>query len=159
MSYTKTLFHIVIRPYRNESVIEEEYERELYGYILGFCRNKNVKLIRVGGMPDHVHLLVALPATMPLAKFVQELKVSTSKWLKENRHFPKFKRWSKEYAGFSCSYWDRTVIANYIKRQKSHHRHVSFRDEHRGFLAQNGVIIDERYFFADENVPSPRDDA
>jgi REP element-mobilizing transposase RayT len=149
MSYTKTLYHIVLRPYRSESVIDEKYERELYGYIWGFCKSKKATLIRVGGMPDHVHLLVALPATIALAKFVQELKVSTSKWLKSNIHFPKFVCWSKEYAGFTCSYWDRTTIANYIRRQKMHHQHVTFRDEHREFLAQNGVVVDDRFFMTD----------
>ena len=114
MSYTQTFYHIVLRTHRSIPAIAEEYERELYSYMLGFINNIGGRLYRIGGMPDHVHLFVSLPATLAMSKFVQELKVSTSKWLKANPHFPIFDGWSKEYAGFSYSLRDRDKIVGYI---------------------------------------------
>ena len=149
MSYTQTFYHIVLRTHRNIPAIVEEHERELYSYMHGFIQNKGCHLYRIGGMPEHVHLFVSLPATLAMSKFVQELKVSSSKWLKANPHFPLFDGWTKEYAGFSKSYYEKDKIVRYIARQKQHHRRVKFKDEYRQWLTDNGVEFKEEYFFTD----------
>lgn len=149
MSYTQTSYHIVLRTHRSIPAIVEDCERELYSYVLGFINNKGGHLYRIGGMPDHVHLFVSLPATLSMSKFVQELKIVTSKWLKTNPHFPLFDRWSKEYAGFSYNLRDKNMIVGYIAKQKEHHRRVSFAEEYRQFLIENAVEIKEEYFLSD----------
>ena len=149
MSYTQTYYHIVLRTHCSVPAIVEEHERELYSYILGFTKNKGGHLYRIGSMPDHVHLFVSLPATLAMSKFVQELKVSTSKWLKANPHFPLFSGWTKEYAGFSKSLRDKATVVRYIARQKEHHHSVTFEEEYRKFLTENGVKIKEEYFLKD----------
>ena len=72
MSYTQTLYHIVLRTHRSEKTIVIEKERDFYTYALGFINNVGGKLFRIGGMPDHVHILVSLPATLAMSKFVQD---------------------------------------------------------------------------------------
>ena len=134
MSYTQTFYHIILRTHCSIPAIAEEHERELYSYMLGFINNVGGRLYRVGCMPDHVHLFVSLPATLAMSKFVQEIKVSTSKWLKANPHFPLFDGWSKEYAGFSYSLRDKDMIVGYIAKQKEHHRSKAFPKEYREFL-------------------------
>ena len=57
-----------------------------------------------------------------LYRYVGDLKISTSKWLKANPNFWLFDGWSKEYAGFSYAFRDKDLIVNYIMRQKEHHR-------------------------------------
>ena len=110
MSYTQTFYHIVLRTHRSVPAIVEEHERELYSYMHGFIQNKGCHLYRIGGMPEHVHLFVSLPATLAMSKFVQELKVSSSKWLKASPLFPLFDGWTKEYAGFSKSYYEKDNV-------------------------------------------------
>lgn len=149
MSYTSTMYHVVLRTHCSEPSIPEEHERELYAYMMGIVNNYNGKLYRIGGMPDHVHLFVSLPATLALASFVKELKVSSSKWMKSNPNFPKFTGWSQEYAGFSYSIQDKDMIVNYISRQKEHHKHESFTDEYRRFIEEGGEKISEEYFLKD----------
>lgn len=149
MSYTKLLYHIVICTKKRIPSISLEYDRELYAFILTMCNNRNVVLYRIGGMPDHIHLLVGLPSTLTVAKFVQEIKAVTSTWLKANPHFPLFTYWSKEYAAFSYSAKDKGMIINYIKNQKKHHINQTFIDEYRRFLMDNDIKIDERYFLID----------
>lgn len=146
MSYTQTLYHIVLRTHRSENTISSDHERELYSYVLGFINNIGGHLYRIGGMPDHVHILVSLPPTLAMSKFVQDLKVATSKWMKANPNFPLFNGWTKEYAGFTYSMRDCRMIAGYIARQKEHHKTISFAEEYRAFLVENGITIREDYF-------------
>lgn len=149
MSYTRFLYHIVIRTKYSKPTINEESERDFYAYAYGYIRNMNAQLFRIGGMPEHIHLLISLPATMSVAHFVQHFKTSTSKWLKRNSKFPLFIGWSHEYAAFSYASNDKDKIINYIKNQKQHHKRQKFSEEYRKFLKDNGIVIDERYYLAD----------
>ena len=101
-------------------------------------------------MPDHVHMFVSLPSTLPLAEFVQRVKTDSSKLMKANPNFPNFRGWGREYAGFSYSLRDKDMIVDYIMRQKEHHRRMTFAEEYRAFLEENGMMVDERYFLNDE---------
>jgi Transposase and inactivated derivatives len=149
MSYTQLYYHIVIRTHCSHPTIKEEYERELYNFIYSMCKNRDVELLRIGGMPDHLHLFVALPSLLPVGRFVQVIKSVTSVWMKENPHFPDFDRWSKEYAAFTYSTRDKNMIINYIRNQKKHHKKVAFREEYRQFLLDNKVEIQEQFFLLD----------
>lgn len=149
MSYTTSYYHIVFRTYRSEPTISIEHERELYAYLFGIARNLHCQTYRIGGMPDHIHLLVSLTPSISLSSFVQRIKTDSSKWLKANPNFPKFRGWGREYAGFSYSIRDKEMIVGYIMRQKEHHRRVSFGEEYRDFLLENNMTIDERYFLND----------
>lgn len=150
MSYTTSYYHIVFRTYQSEKTIPEEHERELYAYIYGIAKNLRCQTYRIGGMPDHIHLFVSLPPTLPLASFVQRVKTDSSKWMKANAHFPDFRGWGHEYAGFSYNLRDRDKIVNYIIRQKEHHQQLSFEEEYKSFVENNGITIDERYFLQDK---------
>lgn len=95
MAYTNLLYHIVFRPKNSASVIPIENEEMLYRYIWGIIKHKNGVLYRIGGMPDHIHLLVQLPVTISIANFVRDLKTSTNVYLKDNKgSFPNFDGWA-----------------------------------------------------------------
>ena len=149
MSYTNLFYHVVIRTYRSQKTICEEHERELYAFMLEICNNRNVKVYRIGGMPEHIHLFVGLPSTLDVAKFVQALKSVSSHWLKNNPLFPNFIRWSKEYAAFTYSLREKDRVVNYIRNQKAHHKGQSFEDEYRQFVTDHGVEVNEQYFLKD----------
>lgn len=149
MSYTKLLYHIIFRTHCSQPSIEIEHEKELYAYMMGCINNMDAKLFRIGGMPDHIHMFVSLPAKLPVAEFVQKLKVSSSKWLKINPNFPLFDGWGREYAALSYCERDKDMIVNYIKNQKEHHMKENFPDEYRKYLIANGITIDETYFLKD----------
>ena len=87
MSYTNLVYHIVFRTYRSIPAIDEEHERELYAYAHGYITRHRAKLYRIGGMPDHVHLLVSLPPDLAVSEFVRGLKYATNSWLKGNASF------------------------------------------------------------------------
>ena len=150
MAYINLLYHIVLRPKNSASVIPIEKEDMLYRYIWGVIKHKDGVLYRIGGMPDHVHLLVQLPATVAIADFVRDLKTSTSVYLKENKDsFPKFDGWARSYCALTYSQNEKDTIINYIKNQKEHHKRVSFRNELLGMLRESGVEVDMKYFMLD----------
>ncbi len=149
MSYTRLLYHIVFRTKESKQTIPESFEKELYGYIMGIVNNKKSKLYRIGGMPDHIHLLVDIHPTFAVSDFMKELKEYSSKWLATNPNFPEFKGWAVSFAAFTYNLKEKQVIIDYIMNQKEHHKKVSFEEEYREFLIENGIEIDERYFLKD----------
>jgi REP element-mobilizing transposase RayT len=116
---------------------------------MGIIENKKSKLYRIGGTENHIHLLVDIHPTYAVSDFMKELKEYSSKWLKQNANFPDFESWAVSFAAFTYNLNDKQTIIDYIKNQKEHHKSVSFEDEYRQFLIDNGVTIDEKYFLAD----------
>ena len=149
MSYTHLVYHIVFRTHRSIPAINEGHERELYAYIYGYTTRHKVKLYRIGGMPDHLHLLVSIPPDVAVAEFIRGLKFSSSKWLKGNPSFPLFSGWGEGYAAFTYSREQIPVVKNYIINQKEHHHKMSFAEEYRKFILDNGGEINESYFLND----------
>ncbi len=140
MSYTHLLYHIVFRPKNNAPVITVEHEECLYRYIWGLVKAKKGTLYRIGGMPDHVHMLVQLPPTLPVADFVRDLKTATHLFLRGERDkFPLFGGWESAYCALTCSASDKERVVAYIKGQKEHHRRTSFRDEYLFLLREYGI--------------------
>ena len=149
MSYTHLVYHIVLRTHRSIPAIVEEHERELYAYIMGYVNNHKGKLYRIGGMPDHVHMLLSIPPEIAVSEFVRGLKYATSAWLKQNPKFPFYDGWGDGYAAFTYSKDQIAVVKQYIMNQKEHHKVVTFADEYRKFILDNGGAINEKYFLAD----------
>ena len=146
MSFANLYYHIMFHTKYNAMAINVENERILYSYINGFCNNYGVKLLRLGGMPDHIHILVNMPTTVSVSDFVKQLKVATSKMLYQDGHFPYFEGWQNGYSAFTYAFKDIDMIINYIKGQKEHHKVFSFRDEYRKILIENGISPDEPFF-------------
>ena len=104
MSHISLTYHIVWRTKCSKNTIREQYERELYAYILGICQSKRCNLYRINSMPDHIHLCVEVSPTIALSDFVKVLKQESSKWIKEHREwFPLFEGWANGYAAFTYS--------------------------------------------------------
>ncbi|MDR0566026.1 MAG: IS200/IS605 family transposase [Prevotellaceae bacterium] len=149
MSYTRLLYHIVFRTKCSTNTITEAHEKDLYAYIRGIVEHKKSHLYDIGGTENHLHLLVDMHPTYSLSDFMKELKEYSSKWLAKNPNFPNFRGWAVSYAGFTYSLNDKQKIINYIDNQKTHHKIVTFEEEYRQFLIDNGIEIDERYFLKD----------
>ena len=142
-SYRQHYYHIVFGTKRRERTISNEHCTLLYKYIWGFIENKKSKLYRINGYEDHIHLLVDIHPRIAIADFVKDLKVSTSLWLKEKPEFRNFKGWSEGYASFTVSHNSKNDVLEYIKSQKEHHKLISFNDEYKAILKENGLEFDK----------------
>ncbi len=104
-----------------------------------------MRALSIGGVEDHVHMLLSIPSTMSIAKCVQLLKGNSSKWLHETfRDLPAFE-WQEGYGAFSIGMTRVHDTTRYIKRQAEHHKRFTFQDELAVFLQKHGV----RYVEAD----------
>jgi len=145
-SYRQILYHLVFRTKDSQKALIQEHSRELYAYLMGFIRNKNCFLYRINGMEDHLHILCDLHPTIALADYMRDIKTSSSIWLKQSGKFSDFKGWADGYAALTYGWKDKEKIANYIKNQQEHHKHVSFQDELRRLLKEQGIEVNEKYF-------------
>lgn len=149
MAYTQLLYHIVFRTKSSRPTILLKNERLMYHYIFKTCESLGCVTLRIGGMPDHIHILVSIPATVTIAQFVEKIKVSSSKRFKLSEEFPDFEGWASGYAALTYAFGDKETVINYIKNQKEHHRSVTFSDEYRKLISDAGIPINNDYFLKD----------
>jgi len=113
-------------------------------YLTGIARGKNIPLVAAGGTRNHLHVLLALPPAMPLAKAVQDLKGNSSRWLNESSSgFA----WQRGYGAFSVSESRRQAVIAYIAGQEEHHRKWTFEQEFLTLLRKSRVEVDPRFVF------------
>jgi REP element-mobilizing transposase RayT len=98
----------------------------------------------VGGVSDHVHLLIGLRATHRLADVLRELKAVSSLWVHNEIGLRTF-AWQEGYGAFTISSSQRAAVRRYIEGQAEHHRTRTFREEYLELLRRSGVEFDERY--------------
>lgn len=138
-SYLQLYYHIVFGTKSHIPSIANIHCELLYKYIWGIIITKKCKLYRINGSTDHIHLLVDIHPSIALSKFVKDIKVSTSIWLKEQHEFKQFKGWSEGYGAFTISHSDKDSVIEYIKNQKEHHRKISYQDEYKSLLNEFGI--------------------
>lgn len=139
MSHIALTYHIVFGTYMRVKSIDTDHERELYKFINDLSRSHGCIIRRIGGMPDHVHILCDIPAAISVAEYVKLIKTESSKFLRVNPHFPTWRRWAEGYAAFTVDASLRETRVEYIKNQKEHHRGVSFSEEYDDMLAKAGI--------------------
>jgi len=146
-SYRQILYHIVFCTFDRKNNIPNENQDELYKFIWGIIKNRKGVLYRINGMENHLHILSDLHPTVALSDFIKEIKTATNTWMKASGNYPKFTSWAEGYCALTYSIRDKDMIVNYIKNQQEHHKKVSFEDEYRSLLRENGIEWDEKYIF------------
>ena len=146
MSFTRFIYHIVFSTKNRYPSICQENERVLYNILYNLMLKEGAHVMRIGGMPDHIHILADIPATQSPAKFIQKIKQESSFIIANSPEFPQWNGWENGYAAFSYSISDIDVIRAYISDQKEHHKKISFREEYRDWLIENGISPDAPYF-------------
>ena len=135
-------YHIVFSTKNRRPLIRSEWRPRLHEYIGGTIRGLDGIPESVGGVEDHVHILLGLRATHCLADFMRELKKASSIWSRE--HEPQF-GWQDGYAAFSVSATHRDAVRKYIANQEEYHKKISFMDELKKLLEKNGMSYDPQY--------------
>ncbi len=143
-SLSKILVHLIFSTKHREPVITPEVRPRLHAYMVGILDNLRSPSIQTGGVADHVHILFALGRTISPAEVVEQVKKSSSKWMKADGGEPGF-AWQAGYGAFSIGESQAEDVIRYIQGQEEHHRKTTFQDEFRKFLARYKVAYDERY--------------
>lgn len=142
-THTSLHYHLIFATKNREPTIDSRWRNELHAYLGGIIKGLGALPQGIGGVANHVHLLVSLKSTHCLADFMRELKKASSAWIRDSR-LPVFE-WQEGYAAFSVSASSRDAVRQYISNQEAHHRVKSFRDELIEFLRKSDTDFNPRY--------------
>ena len=141
MSYVSSYFHCVFNTKDRQPSILPLLRDRLWTFLGGIARQNGMKAIEIGGVSDHVHILLSLPSTRSIAKAIQLIKGGSSKWVHET--FPEHRlfRWQVKYGAFgvSVSLLDKTI--EYIRNQRQHHQRVTFQEEFLALLKKHRIEL------------------
>lgn len=103
-SLARVLVHLVFSTRDRRPWLKDTVRPELCAYLASILAHSEHVCVRIGSTEDHVHIAFFLSRTDTLAKTVERLKVSSSKWIKTKG--PEFARfaWQKGYAVFSVGW-------------------------------------------------------
>ena len=147
MSYVSSYFHCVFSTKERRPLITPALRERLWPFLGGIARQNEMKAIEIGGVEDHVHILLSLPSTLAIAKALQLIKGGSSKWVHET--FPEHRLfgWQAKYGAFGVSVSQLDKIIAYIQGQAEHHRKMSFQEEFVALLKRHRIEYDERYLW------------
>ena len=137
--------HLVFSTKNREPIITDSVRGSLHAYMATVLQNLGCHPVLINSIEDHIHLLFELARTVSVSQAVEDVKKSSSKWIKEQR--PEFRAfaWQSGYGVFAVSESNVEAVREYIANQREHHRKKTFQDEYRAFLKRHNVAFDERY--------------
>jgi len=144
-TYTNLIYHIVFATKERIPFITNELKPRLYEYLGGIIRGLDGVLLEIGGMSDHLHLLIKLKPTVRFSDFMRELKTNSSVWA--NRITNGKFEWQNGYGAFTVGKTQVEAVCRYIQNQEAHHAKTSFDDEFKDLLNRSGAEFDERYLW------------
>lgn len=144
-SYVSCFIHYVFSTKGRMPCLTADIRPRLWAYMGGIARAKEMDAVCIGGEDDHTHALISLPATLSIAKGIQLIKGSSSKWLHEN--YPPLQKfaWQEGYGAFSVGYASLANVREYIEQQAIHHQRHTFKEEFLAFLHKYHIPYDEKY--------------
>ena len=144
-SFGSIQLHYIFSTKHRQSWLTTDICNRLYPFVGGLARDRKCVLMRMGGIADHVHLLVQSARDIAPSTFVGEIKSLSSGWI--HTEFPAIKEfgWQSGYGVFSVSHSGIAEVMRYIGHQAEHHRTKTFQEEYREFLLKHSMVIDERY--------------
>jgi len=131
-----------------QPLIDDAIKVRLYQYIGGIIKKQGACLIEIGGMPDHVHLLLVKQSLGKFEDDICKIKADSSRWV--NKQFDSQKKhfsWQEGYGSFTVSSSQTDNVQKYIKNQLQHHQKISFKEEYLKLLDKHGVQYELKYVF------------
>ena len=144
-SLVKNLLHLIFSTKHRTPWIPADVRPQLFAIQAGIFKNWDSPALAIGGTDDHVHALFSLSKNYPLTKIVEQVKASSSKWMKKEGTGNSQFQWQSGYAAFSVSQSSVGDVKRYVENQEEHHRRMTFQEELRLFFKRHAVEFDERY--------------
>jgi putative transposase len=144
-SLSNILLHVIFSTRNREPWLHRDVRSRIHAYLASICRDLGAEFVHIGGVADHVHIVSSLPRIVTPAQMIEQIKKTSSKWIKGlDPHYRGF-FWQRGYGVFSVSPSQLEVVLKYVDEQREHHRTRTFQDEYRELLRKHGVDFDERY--------------
>ena len=146
-TYTQIYLQIVFSVKGRQNLIHKNWKDELHKYICGVVNGKDQKVYAIGGVADHIHILVSIKPTILISDLVRDIKANSSKWINENHYIIGKFQWQDGFGAFSYSQSHLDNVIAYIKNQELHHQNKTFKDEYIELLNKFNIEFDEKYLF------------
>lgn len=146
-SYRVHYFHLIWSTKGRKNFITDEIKEKLYPYINGIIKNTGGCILEIGGIENHVHLLVEISNLDNFTNLIKNTKSYSSSWVKKQFPIANNFAWQDGYGSFSVSYSQIDKVKTYIQNQKEHHKDRSFEDELLLLFKLNNVPYELKYVF------------
>jgi REP-associated tyrosine transposase len=143
-TYFQNVMHIVFSTKERRKISPTQMKEHLWAYTAGICRRQKIFVHSIGGMEDHMHMLLQFPATVLIAEAIKTIKSNSSGWM--SGEIGRF-AWQQGYGGFGVSKSNIAAVVRYIQNQEQHHRKMTFEEEFVALLKRHGIEYDPRYVF------------
>ena len=146
-TYSRILIHLVFAVKYRKAVLDKSWRQELFQYIIGVIEKRNHKVCAIGGVEDHIHILVSMTSDQSISELVRDVKRSSALWIVEKKFVRTNFAWQKGFGAFSYAKSQLHTVADYVQNQEKHHAKQTFHDEYLRFLELFEVDYDDRYVF------------
>ncbi|MBP7825821.1 MAG: IS200/IS605 family transposase [Verrucomicrobia bacterium] len=144
-SLARLHIHLVFSTKNRERFLTDAMRDSLHAYMATALQNLGCAPVLINSEEDHVHILFELARTVSVSQAVEDVKKSSSRWIKtQGQEFAGF-AWQAGYGAFAVSESNVETVRHYIAGQREHHRVKSFQEEYRQFLERHRIAFDERY--------------
>ncbi len=143
-TFTSLRYHIIFATKNRQPFLEPPLRERMHAYLGGCTRTIGGVPLEIGGVSDHVHLLLGLKPTHCVADVLCSIKKASSEWVRHEMGVGTF-HWQDGYSAFTVGRTGIEAVRRYIANQAEHHQTKTFEDEYREFLKANGIEFDERY--------------
>jgi putative transposase len=146
-SLSNIVIHLIFSTKDRQPILQEDVRPDLHRYLAAVLKNMGCPAITIGSQPDHVHVLFNLGKTQSVSDVAEEIKKSSSRWIKTKVDGYRSFSWQRGYGAFSVSESNVAAVRKYIDNQPDHHRWMSFQEELIKFLSLNKIAHDEKYLW------------
>jgi REP element-mobilizing transposase RayT len=146
-TFTSLHYHIIFSTKNREPWSARDQEERLWAYLGGIARQNQLKPQLIGGMEDHIHILLGSPPNITVSEALKRIKGGSSGWVKDNLPGCRGFGWQDGYAAFAVSKSQLGEVEAYIRQQREHHHLKTFQEEYRAFLDRHEIAYDERYLW------------
>ncbi|ASB50046.1 IS200/IS605 family transposase [Alkalitalea saponilacus] len=146
-TYTQIYLHVVFSVKGRQNLIQNKWKDELHKYICGIINGKEQKAYAIGGMADHIHILISIKPNIAISDLVRDIKSNSSKWVNEKQLVMGQFQWQEGFGAFSYAQSQLDAVIGYINNQEKHHQTKSFKDEYLELLQKFDIDYDEKYLF------------
>jgi putative transposase len=146
-SLSAVLLHIIFSTKNREPWLDRDLRARMHAYLASICRDLGAGFVHANGVADHVHVVTTLPRTLSQAEIIEDVKKTSSKWIKTRDSKYRGFFWQRGYAAFSVSQSQLAAVLKHVDGQNEHHRTRTFQEEYRELLRKHGVNFDERYIW------------
>jgi putative transposase len=122
MALWRLYYHLIWATKKRQPLINVDVESKLYSYLIGKADSLSSIVHAIGGIEDHIHLVVSIPPRLSIADFVKTLKGSSAHHLNYSVHDSNTKfSWQEGYGVFSLGSKQLQQAVDYALNQKIHH--------------------------------------